>query len=279
MSATIVALINAKGGSGATTVAIEVARAIQRGGKKVAIVDGDLSGRRNVAVLLDAVRAFDGERSTSTYSVIEREGMQAVELVDSLDNSFMLRVEDVSEVADRLEAQNEVVLLDAPTPFSAALRPLIARATRYVIIVEPNLLGTAAARSLIGDLGKFGVPLARVWLVTNLRGGRAEISARELEKALGGPVVAEIPPRGERGYGRGIETFAKRIAALEPEPPLESLRPSLPAAAAPGPRRATFAPTSGLGPNAGALNGSTGGQSRGRPATRASASRPRSTSR
>ena len=98
-----------------------------------------------VAVLLDAVRAFDGERSTSTYSIIEREGMQAVELTDSLDNSFMLRAEDVSAVADRLEAGREVVLLDAPTPFSAALRPLIARATRYVIVVEPNLLGTAAA--------------------------------------------------------------------------------------------------------------------------------------
>jgi pilus assembly protein CpaF len=258
MSAAIVALINAKGGSGATTIALEVARAIQRGGKQVAIVDGDLSGRRNVAVLLDAVRAFDGERSTSTYSIIEREGMQVVELTDSLDNSFMLRTEDVAAVADRLEAGREVVLLDAPTPFSAALRPLIARATRYVIVVEPNLLGTAAARSLIGDLGKFGVPLGRVWLVTNLRGGRPEISSRELEKALGGSVVAEVPPRSERGFGRAIEGLAKRIASLEAEAPLESLRQSPSATSAPGPRRAT----SGLGPAAALLNGSAGGQGR-----------------
>ena len=262
MSAAIVALINAKGGSGATTIALEVARAIQRRGKEVAIVDGDLSGRRNVAVLLDAVRAFDGERSTSTYSIIEREGMQAVELTDSLDNSFMLRAEDVSAVADRLEAGREVVLLDAPTPFSAALRPLIARATRYVIVVEPNLLGTAAARSLIGDLGKFGVPLARVWLVTNLRGGRPEISSRELEKALGGSVVAEIPPRSERGYGRAVEGLAKRIVSLEPEAPLESLRQAAASAPPPGGRRQTFAPTTGLGPASGLLNGSAGGQGR-----------------
>jgi pilus assembly protein CpaF len=209
-------------------------------------------------VLLDAVRAFDGERSTSTYSIIEREGMQVVELTDSLDNSFMLRTEDVAAVADRLEAGREVVLLDAPTPFSAALRPLIARATRYVIVVEPNLLGTAAARSLIGDLGKFGVPLGRVWLVTNLRGGRPEISSRELEKALGGSVVAEVPPRSERGFGRAIEGLAKRIASLEAEAPLESLRQSPSATSAPGPRRAT----SGLGPAAALLNGSAGGQGR-----------------
>ena len=255
MSAAIVALINAKGGSGATTIALEVARAIQRGGKEVAIVDGDLSGRRNVAVLLDAIRAFDAERSTTTYSVIQREGMQAVELTDSLDNSFMLRPEDVAGVAEQLEASADVVLLDAPTPFSTALRPLVSRATRYVIVVEPNLLGTAAARSLIGDLAKFGVPLSRIWLVTNLRGGRAEISARELEKALAGTVVAEIPPRNERGFGRAIDAFAKRVVGLEREAPLDGLRQGAGGSSPLGPRRPTFAPTTGLGPAANAFKG------------------------
>src|ERR1700726_1500816 len=115
MSAAIVALINAKGGSGATTITIEVGRAMRRA-KRVAIVDGDLSGRRNVAVLLDAVRAFDSERSTSAYSIIQHEGLIAVELTDSLDNSFMLHAEDVDGVADALDAQSDVVLLDAPTP-------------------------------------------------------------------------------------------------------------------------------------------------------------------
>jgi pilus assembly protein CpaF len=257
MSAAIVALVNAKGGSGATTIALEVARNMRRGGKRVALVDGDLSGRRNVAVLLDAVRAFDVERSTSVYSFIERDGMQAVELIDSLDNSFMLRAEDVEAVANRLEAESEVVLLDAPTPFSAALRPLVTRVSRYVVVLEPNLLGTAAARSLIGDLGKFGVPLDRIWLVTNLRGGRAEISARELEKALGGTVVAEVPPRNDRGFGRAIDSLAKRFAAVEAQPKLENLRPA--GGVRPPSRRPTFAPTSGLGPAAGVVAGGANG--------------------
>jgi pilus assembly protein CpaF len=103
-----------------------------------------------------------------------------------------------------------------------------------------------------------------------LRGGRAEISARELEKALGGSVVAEIPPRGERGFARAIETLAKRIAALEPEAPLDSLRPSGATASGPGlgPRRAAFAQSSGLGPAASFLNGSKNGQGRSAPDAR-----------
>ena len=244
MSASIVALINAKGGSGATTIAIEVARAMRRGGKNVAIVDGDLSGRRNVAVLLDAVRAFDSERSRSAYSIIQHDGLTAVELTDSLDNSFMLHTEDVEGVADALDARSDVVLLDAPTPFSGALRPLVARASRFVVVLEPNLLGSAAARSLIGDLAKFGIPMARVCLVTNLRAGRAEISVRELEKALGSTVVAEIPPRTDRNFGRAIETLAKRFAAITPEEPIAAIRPP---AGAQAPRRASsLAPTNSL---------------------------------
>jgi pilus assembly protein CpaF len=220
MNGAIVAIVNAKGGSGATTIALETARSMRRAGSKVAVVDGDLSGRRNVAVLLDSVRAFDAARTMSIYSSIQREGLTAVELTGSLDNAFALRVEDVEKLVGELENDNDVVLVDAPTPFSAALRPFMMRASRVIVALEPNLLGTAAARSLIGDLAKSGIPMSRIWIVSNLRSGRPEISGRELEKALGGTVVGEIPVRGDRAYPRAIEMVAKRIAAVEREAPL-----------------------------------------------------------
>jgi pilus assembly protein CpaF len=220
MNGAIVAIVNAKGGSGATTIALEAARSMRRAGSKVAVVDGDLSGRRNVAVLLDAVRAIDSARSMSVYSSIQREGLTAVELTGSLDNSFALRVEDVEKLVTELEADHDVVLVDAPTPFSAALRPFMLRASRVAVTLEPNLLGTAAARTLIGDLAKSGVPMSRIWIVSNLRAGRPEISGRELEKALGGVVVGEIPVRGDRAYARAIEMVGKRFASVEREAPM-----------------------------------------------------------
>jgi len=226
MSSPIVVLINAKGGSGATTLALEAARALKRSGGVVALVDADLSGRRTLSVLLDAVRQFDANRTLGVYSLIATGGITAVELTDSLDNAFALRPDEVDSLVDKLTQQHDVVLVDAPAPFAAAVRPFIARASRYVIVLEPNLLGTAAARTLIGDLGKFGIPLSRIWIATNLRGGRAEINARELEKALGGTVVAEIPGKGDRNYPKAIETFAKRLSTAPAESPLTSLRPS-----------------------------------------------------
>jgi len=234
MSAAITVLINAKGGSGATTLGLEAARTLKRGNTTVALVDADLSGRRTLSVLLDAVRLFDENRTLGVYSLITSNGITAVELTDSLDNAFALRVEEVDSLVDKLAQQHEAVIVDAPAPFAAAVRPFMVRASRYVIVLEPNLLGTSAARALIGDLAKFGIPLARIWIVTNLRGGRAEISARELEKALGGTVVAEIPGKGDRNFARAIETLAKRLATAPQEPPLTSLRASSSTTAASG---------------------------------------------
>jgi pilus assembly protein CpaF len=226
VSGSIVVLINSKGGSGATSLALETVRALKRAGGTVALVDADLSGRRTMSVLLDSVRQFDANRTLGVYSVVPVNGITAVELTDSLDNAFALRPEEIDALVDKLVQQHELVVVDAPAPFATALRPFVARASRFVVVLEPNLLGTSAARTLIGDLAKFGIPLNRVWIVTNLRGGRAEIAARELERALGGSVIAEIPTKGDRNYPKAIETMAKRLASAPAEASLTTLRAS-----------------------------------------------------
>jgi hypothetical protein len=199
---------------------------LKRAGSSVAVVDADLSGRRTMSVLLDSVRQFDANRTLGVYSVVPVGGITAVELTDSLDNAFALRPEEIDSLVDKLVQQNELIVVDAPAPFATALRPFVARASRFVVVLEPNLLGTSAARTLIGDLAKFGVPLNRVWIVTNLRGGRAEIAARELERALGGSVIAEIPTKGDRNYQKAIDTMAKRLASAPAEASLTTLRAS-----------------------------------------------------
>jgi pilus assembly protein CpaF len=224
VNSAIVALINAKGGSGATTISVELARQLRRTGS-VAVVDGDLSGRRNMAVILDAVRQLDGARTNAAFSVVQTGGLTVVEMTDTLDNSFLLRQDEVDQLVDAL-SHHDVILIDVPVPFAAAVRPFIARASRFVVVLEPNLLGTAAARTLFGDLARFGIPISRLSIITNLRGGRAEIGQRELERALGAPLLGEVPPKGDRNFARAIETIAKRVSAIAPEPPLENLRPS-----------------------------------------------------
>ena len=239
MTGSIVVLINSKGGSGATSLALEAAKGLKRSGSNVALVDADLSGRRTMSVMLDSVRQFDSNRTLGVYSVVPVNGITAVELTDSLDNAFALRQEEVDSLVDKLVQQHDLVIVDAPSPFATALRPFVARASRFVVVLEPNLIGTSAARTLIGDLAKFGVPLNRVWIITNLRSGRAEIAARELERALGGSVIAEVPTKGDRNYPKAIETMAKRLLSAPNEPSLSTLRASTGVIASGAPQGAT----------------------------------------
>ena len=96
------------------------------------------------------------------------------------------------------------------------MRPFVTRATRFVIVLEPNLLGTAAARTLIGDLQKFGVPLAPC-LDRHQPAQRARRDhCPRTGKGAGGTVVGEVPVKADRNYPRAIELIAKRVSAKLP---------------------------------------------------------------
>ena len=81
MSVPIVVVVGAKGGCGATTLAVETARRLRKTlGGEVALVDADFTGRRSVAILLDAVKSLDAVRTQGTVSIAPVEdGIVAVE--------------------------------------------------------------------------------------------------------------------------------------------------------------------------------------------------------
>ncbi|MBC5816141.1 MAG: ParA family protein, partial [Candidatus Eremiobacteraeota bacterium] len=149
MSNRAVSFIGAKGGSGASTLCVEVSRQLAKCGS-VALIDADLSGRRSIAVLLDAVRTFDGLRLEDAPPIALVEGIEVAELVQTLVSSFSLRAEIVQHIAEQV-LQKDIVIVDAPQPYAGALRPLMSITAKYLIVMEPTMLGTTGARALIAD--------------------------------------------------------------------------------------------------------------------------------
>jgi pilus assembly protein CpaF len=212
VSSRVVSFVGAKGGSGATTLALDVARAISKL-QRVAIVDADLAGRRNLAVLLDAVRRFDGFRSQGAIPIVECEGFRAAELVHGLVSSFSLRAKEVQDLTDAL-SELESIIVDVPQPFAGALQPLVSRTSRFLVVMEPTVLGTASARSLITDA--FGVvDRSKIEVVVIDREPRAaEVSRPEIERLLEVKVLAAIPHRNDRNYAKAIASLARYLSAI-----------------------------------------------------------------
>jgi len=212
MSNRVVSFVGAKGGSGTSSIALDVTRALRRT-QPVAVVDADLTGRRNLAVMLDAVRLFDERRGQDGIPVVECEGFRAAELVNGLIASFSLRAKSVEQLNDAL-ATCETIVVDVPQPFAGAVQPLVARTSRFLIVMEPTVLGVASARSFITE-AFVNVERSRIAAILNHREtGPGELSRREIEGLLGITVAAEIPNRSDRNFVKAIAALAAYVAKV-----------------------------------------------------------------
>ncbi len=179
-----------------------------------------------MAELLDAVRDLNANRGGTIFSLARVEEIDIVELVDKYDDSFALRLSDLETLARDIEQDHDLVLIDAPRPFERNVSPFVARASRVLLVMEPDHLGAASARAMLPDLVRFGIPLSRIWLIVNERQGRLDIGVHELEKILGLGVVADLPRRGDRRSERAVEALAAKMLYAPPEAPFERLSTS-----------------------------------------------------
>ncbi len=143
----------------------------------------------------------------------------------SIHEGFTIKSDRIDEFFATSLQESQVVIVDAPQPFAAAVRPFAVRATGMIIVVEPTLLGVTGARAMQHELHKFGVPAHRMRFVLSTAHPRPEVSRANVERALGAQMIAEIPPKDDRRYEKAV---AGLQAALEALPPAEVLllRPS-----------------------------------------------------
>jgi pilus assembly protein CpaF len=223
MSAPIFAFIGAKGGAGTTTLCVELASAM-REETNVVLVDADFSGRRSAAILMDGVRYLDAARAENGKHIAQARvnGVTLAEMVESYEASFTANVQEVEAFAASLTSQG-VVLVDVPLPFSGTVRPFIVRATRFIIVTEPTLLGVTAARTMVNELRRFGIPVDRLAIVTAARSSNVTATRAEIERSVGIPVRAELPSLNDRGFARAIAQLQRDLRMTAAEPTLAGL--------------------------------------------------------
>ena len=225
MNAPVSVIIPTKGGVGCTTICVDVMTAIAKS-HHVGLVDGDYAARRSVAVLTDMVRAIDANRTSANISSASKHNMTVVEMASSLDGAFTLAPAEVEHIAANLVETTDAIIIDAPQPYANTIRPFITRAARFVLVVEPTMLGLTTARLGQIQLERFGVPRSHQVIVVNNRVPKAEVSRSDIEKTLGTKTVVEIANRSDRRYEKSIEAFAALLLKPSELGVPEGLKPS-----------------------------------------------------
>jgi pilus assembly protein CpaF len=207
MNAPVSVIIPTKGGVGSTTICVDTMKVIAKS-HNVGLVDGDYAARRSVAVLTDMVRAIDANRTSTHISSASVHRMTVVEMASSLDGAYTLAPADVEHIATSLEETCDAILIDAPQPYANTIRPFIRRAGRFILVVEPTVLGLTTARLGQIQLERFGVTRAHQLIVVSGRVPKSEVSRSDIEATLGTKAIIEIANRNDRKYEKSIEAFA-----------------------------------------------------------------------
>jgi pilus assembly protein CpaE len=247
-----IAFCGAKGGSGASTIAHNIAHLIsERMGASTVLVDLDLAfGTAGLDFNQDPLHGIaDALTQPDRLDAVLMERMMArcgdhlslFAAPATLEKDFEIATDIYEEVAHKIRATSPYVVLDLPYAWSAWKRRLLITSDDVVIVAEPDLASLRNAKNII-DLVRSTRPNdAPPRVVLNKVGlpGRPEIPLKDFGEALGlplsvvigfdaklfgqaannGQMVDEVGPKSKQV--EGLEALARMISRREAgeEPP------------------------------------------------------------
>ncbi|HUQ41551.1 MAG TPA: P-loop NTPase [Candidatus Limnocylindrales bacterium] len=199
----IVSVYSPKGGTGKTTIAVNLACVLRRQGKAVALIDGvmQFGAVRHVLQVPPATRSFvdlpaAAAMKTSLDSVVwEAPGGVHVLLAPARpEESDLVQAADIAAAMGLLSETHDYVIVDTPARLTDDTLAILDAATLVLIVVTYMTATVANARAAIDTFEQLGYKGQKpILLVVNQSDTVSGMSKGGIESALNLPVLAEIP--------------------------------------------------------------------------------------
>ncbi|MFL5715303.1 MAG: AAA family ATPase [Chloroflexota bacterium] len=203
--ATTVAVFNPKGGVGKTTIATNLASALQtRKGKSVLLIDADtVTGHVTMSLGIDAVRTVadawrdeaEGGPAEDLISIASAHpsGMKVVALTDSPLNTDVLDPTRLAAAIVDARQFVDVIVLDVHPSYSTINQAIFDEADRILVPVTPDVPAIRAAVQLRDVSIGLGCRERLAMVINRANSG---IAVADMERTVGMPALAQIRSGG-----------------------------------------------------------------------------------
>jgi pilus assembly protein CpaE len=212
----IIAVYSPKGGVGCTTVAVNLAIALQQQigtEKKIGLLDanfqfGDvgvmlnLTASRSIADLVAQIDTLDDDMLSSALSphgtgvkvLLAPPHPEAAEtlMIPSSDGVLSGGTTAFKSVLDLMRQEFDAIVVDMWSRVDDMTLTILDTAALIVLVVTPTIPAIKSARLFLEVAGKLGYPTDNIALVVNRADRRSAIRAEQIAQALI-PVAAQIP--------------------------------------------------------------------------------------
>ncbi len=234
----VVAVIGARGGVGATAMALALAHLAAGSGQRTMLFDLDLQGGTvaldldvepvsGLRAILESPDRVDGQLLESLARV-HALGFRLLAAEEPAEMHIKIRPESVLALVATLSATHDLVVVDLPRRLDRSVRSVLRTADRVVAVTSLSLAGMRDTRRLAALLAGLRAGQRPLIVANRVGASRAEVALADFEQALDGridllvddmPAVAAraaagaVPLSAAASGGRSAESL-QRLAGL-----------------------------------------------------------------
>lgn len=202
-SGEVITVFSAKGGTGKTTLAINLACVLAQSGKSVCVVDLDLAfGDVAINLQLDPARTILGgspmsgrmdETGAKSLLTLYQERMSVLLAPVTPGDAEKVSPALVTEVLGVLRTMVDYVVVDTPSQLSEHVLNAMDASQHHVLVTTPDVPALKNLRLTLDMLDLLSYPREIRSVVLNRSDAKVGLTEEDVERVVRGPVSAHVP--------------------------------------------------------------------------------------